>query len=595
MPDVAGLVRANRGLRATMESIGRGIAAHLGADRWSIMLLTDRGDVRIHSARGIPSDLMRSLRVRVGDGIAGGVAASGQGCLVKRQGSPSTRLVPYRGSSAICVPIRLGANVLGVVNLTDKTGDGGEPVDFSEADYATAELFSSHAAVSIDAVRNVCHGLDLKPHVGDARPHIDNVQVAGFQVLMRVTARMAANSGLDDILNEILRGTIDVLESARGSLMLMDEEGRTLRIAAGVGLSRRVMESAPLPLGEGVAGKVASTGVPLLLLERETKPSDGAADRSEGRDYRTPSAMSLPLVRDGEVLGVLNVNDRHDELDYSEADFEVAKVLAAQAALAVATARLMAESVQAARTREALEVARGIQEHFMPPDLGMGAVSVSGLSMACDEIGGDYIDFFPEVDSSGARTGAVYLVCGDVSGHGVGAALLMSMARASLRALLPTASLPDVVARLNRLVEADTPPEQYLTLFVGRLDPLEMRLDYVSAGHEPTLLRHADGAILMTRTTGMPLGMFDFADYSQETLALRPNDLIVLCTDGLSEAEAASGERFGRARLEQWLVGNGDDEPGAVTRGLHGAVSDFCHPVRLADDFSLVVARLNAC
>ena len=262
--------------------------------------------------------------------------------------------------------------------------------------------------------------------------------------------------------------------------------------------------------------------------------------------------------------------------------------------MAVATARLMNESIRAAEARRSLEVARSIQRSFLPDPVSVPGVEVGGMSEPCDETGGDYIDYFAETGSDGTPTGALYVICGDVSGHGIASALVMSMARAFLRALLPGSnSLADVIARVNRLIEADTPPDQYMTLFIARIDPDAGRLRYVSAGHEPALIRRHDGTILETESTGMPLGMLDFGDFEEREVTINPGDRLFLSTDGLSEAMGPSGERYGRARLLEDVLAWPDSPVDVWVQALHAKVQAFCRPLRFEDDFSVVVAQIR--
>lgn len=181
-----------------------------------------------------------------------------------------------------------------------------------------------------------------------------------------------------------------------------------------------------------------------------------------------------------------------------------------------------------------------------------------------------------------------------VSDHSVGAAVIMAMGRAFLRALLrQSRDLSSVMYEMNNLIEADTPTGQFMTLFVGILGPDHGRLRFVSAGHDPALrCRAQSGEIAKTSSTRLPLGMFEHQHYKVSELSLEPGDLLVLSSDGTAEATDIHGEFYGRERLKEDLRGLYGLSADEIVEAIEARVLGFTRPKALTDDLSLIAVQL---
>jgi sigma-B regulation protein RsbU (phosphoserine phosphatase) len=235
-------------------------------------------------------------------------------------------------------------------------------------------------------------------------------------------------------------------------------------------------------------------------------------------------------------------------------------------------------------------VARKIQEGLLPGTLP----SARGLELAarirfCLDVAGDYYDVVP------LRDGRTLLAIGDVAGKGVGAALLMANLQASLRVVRNTgAALPDVMREINALVCENTPDDLFITLFVAVFDPATCGLDYVNAGHNPPVLVRADGSCERLGEGGLLLGVRPGACYGQASLRLKPGDLLLMFTDGVSEAMNGSGAEYGEERIERVAcrAHRGAVPLGQVVDGLENDVVAFTGRDTFQDDFTLLLARV---
>jgi len=245
------------------------------------------------------------------------------------------------------------------------------------------------------------------------------------------------------------------------------------------------------------------------------------------------------------------------------------------------------------KMKRSLELAMEIQQHLLPGESPrLAGFDIAGGSVYCDETGGDYYDFIDLVDLAPGKLG---IAVGDVTGHGIAAALLMASARAVLRSHAPRrgADLAELFGELNRHLVRDTGEERFMTLFYGLLDASDRSLWWASSGHDPALwLRHAGGRIEELPNTGIPLGVVEDTTYTRAgPVTLGGGDVIFIGTDGIWEARNAAGEMFGKRRLRELLsarAGLGAEE---LYAAVVEAVRDFQAGAPQADDITLVVIK----
>lgn len=265
--------------------------------------------------------------------------------------------------------------------------------------------------------------------------------------------------------------------------------------------------------------------------------------------------LIVPLVSQGELIGLLNLGPRMSEQEFSSDDRRLLNNLAAQAAPAVRVAQLVREQQIEARERERiaqeLRVAQLIQQQFLPralPDLG--GWQLAAHYQPAREVGGDFYDFIQ------LPSGELGVVVGDVTDKGVPAALVMASTRSILRTeALRTNSPGQVLQRVNDLLCPDIPERMFVTCLYAVLDPVTGRLRYANAGHNLPYVRSRN-TVHELRATGMPLGLLAGMSYDEQETHLEPEDRLLLYSDGLVEAHSTSGEMFGFPRVMGLLGGS---------------------------------------
>lgn len=260
--------------------------------------------------------------------------------------------------------------------------------------------------------------------------------------------------------------------------------------------------------------------------------------------------LVVPLVSQGELIGLLNLGPRLSEQDYSADDRKLLADLAGQAAPALRLGQLVQEQQAEARSRERIEqelrVAQLIQQQFLPSELPeLGGWQISAFYRPAREVGGDFYDFINLPDG---RTG---IVIGDVTDKGVPAALVMASTRSILRSVAPRIASPGkVLESVNELLVPDIPAQMFVTCLYGILDPATGRFEFANAGHNlPFVGDGINGREL--RATGMPLGLLPGSFYEEKVETLAPGENILLHSDGIAEAHNEAREMYGFPRLRE--------------------------------------------
>jgi serine phosphatase RsbU (regulator of sigma subunit) len=245
-------------------------------------------------------------------------------------------------------------------------------------------------------------------------------------------------------------------------------------------------------------------------------------------------------------------------------------------------------AVERERIRRELELGRRIQNDMLPhAPLRLGLTEILGVSVPAREVGGDFFNYFELPD------GRLAMLVGDVSGKGVGAALLMANIQAALRTRLSLGQdLPAIADAIDRDVEVNSPGPVYATLFVGIFDPVTRELRYVNAGHHPQYVLRRAGGLERMSSTGLPVGMIAGRGYTEQRVQLAAGDLLFFYTDGCVEAENDADDMFGSARLEAMLASGGADAEDVLVR-VEQAVKAFRGAREASDDATTMAVKIG--
>ncbi len=409
-----------------------------------------------------------------------------------------------------------------------------------------------------------------------------------------LTALITSTLDPNEVLERIMSTSREALCAETCSLLLADEAGKELVFAVAQGpASTGIRREFRIQRGQGIAGWVFDTAKPLLV------PDAYADDRFHPEidkitGYHTQTILCVPLVIKDKVFGVTQLINKKNGQPFDTTDLEMLEYIAAQASIAIDNARLHQEILDKQRLEYDLKIAEEIHRRFMPTTApNMEGLDLAGITLPCDETGGDYFDF---ITFSGENRHKIGVAVGDVSGHGIPAALLMATARAFLRARAEQpGELSEIVSDVNRLLAIDTGYSgRFMTLFYMVIDIRAKQIDWVRAGHDPALIYDPNtDCFSELRGRGLLLGVDgEWVYESNQVEGLKPGMILFLGTDGIWETRNEHRHMFGKERIKEVLRAHADKASSEIIQILMKRLEDFGGADCLGDDVTMVVVKI---
>ena len=405
-------------------------------------------------------------------------------------------------------------------------------------------------------------------------------------LISKVGITLLSSSTLEQTLEQIVSLVFEAVPADRCLLMMRDEHSEELQVAV-ARLRDRVGEVGEIRVSRNVMDEVVIRGRSVLTSDAQHDPrfASGTVVLQGVR-----SVLAVPLGVSEKVFGIIYADSPIAEGRFTEDHLKVLTTLASVAAIRVENARLVEARFQQERLERELQLAMEIQQRFQPtaPPVVPG-YEFQGISFPCYEIGGDYYDFIQRDD------GRLVIALGDVSGKGTAAALLMSSLHAAIHAQTGSHdTLVQTISAVNRYLAENIPPNRFVTLFYAGLDPESGALSFLNAGHNPPLIIHAAGTVEQLASGGLPLGIKADADYREGRTHLQLGDVLVIYSDGVTEAASPSGEEFGPTRLYEVVSRNVDASAAGIRDRIESALTKFSQGTQAADDITLVIVKRQA-
>jgi serine phosphatase RsbU (regulator of sigma subunit) len=422
-----------------------------------------------------------------------------------------------------------------------------------------------------------------------------------LNVLLEATALLHSQLPLDSVLAKMIDHAVAVTDADRG-LLLEAEEGRIeslkVRLARRTGAQRLPPESmAPSGTAIQLAVKQQSPVITEDLAQAETNLQAAASIVAQGlravvviplyATSRASSEGSAANMRRGEFLGVLYLDSKRPTA-FSKLDRQILDALAADAASILDNARLVEKERERQMLEQQIAIARDIQQALLPKNFReYPFLSCSGVNFPCLSVGGDYFDVFPLDDKRTA------FLLADVSGKGLGAALLTTMLQGALSGMTLGTDPARVFNHVNRFLCDHAEVGRYATMFFGILDDAG-KLEFINAGHPSPILIRKDTVEEAFTEGSFPVGLVPEAEFTTSTLQLQPNDTMVLFSDGVTEAMDPEEELYGVPRLRGVLQGKPDMQLDEIQKAVLESVENFARGARQADDLTLLLVRYRA-
>ncbi len=405
-------------------------------------------------------------------------------------------------------------------------------------------------------------------------------------LISKVGITLLSSSTLEQTLEQIVSLVFEAVPADRCLLMMRDDANQDLKVAV-ARLRDRAGEIGEIRVSRNVMDEVVIRGKSVLTSDAQHDPrfASGTVVLQGIR-----SVLAVPLGVAEKVFGIIYADSPIAEGRFTEDHLKVLTTLASVAAIRVENARLVESRLQQERLERELQLAMEIQQRFQPtaPPVVPG-YEFQGISFPCYEIGGDYYDFIARSD------GRMVITLGDVSGKGTAAALLMSSLHAAIHAQTGSHdTLVETISAVNKYLANNIPPNRFVTLFYAELDPESGALSFLNAGHNPPLIVHAAGTVEQLAAGGLPLGIRPNAEYREGRTQLQLGDVLVIYSDGVTEAASPSGEEFGPTRLYEVVQRNVEASAAGIRDRIESALTKFSQGTQAADDITLVIVKRQA-
>jgi len=531
-----------------------------------------RGGTRLVARDFVESGPPVVHRLAKGRGLAGWVLAEGRALrLVAGETAPGLDLTlpPFR--AALVVPLMRRGRIIAAIECLDPRGRA----SFTAEDQDRLAVAGEHLALALDNALLV-EETERRTLEKDA--------------LFETAKALAAPLEVDEVIETMLRALREVVQYDAAAVYLLEPSTQTLELVSDAGYPEDSGsdEAFGLRLGDGIIGWVVKNGEPVIVPDVSRDPRYFAARPT------TRSELAAPLIVGGKTIGVFNLESDYEDA-YHDGHLDLVRAIASQAAVALHRARLTRELLERRRLEKELAIAREIQASFLPdkPPEAPG-FDIAGTARAHAQVGGDYYDF---IRVSENRIG---LAIADVSGKGIPAALIMAGFRMTLLAQIRNDyAIRAVMRKVNELLVERTDHGKFVTAFYGLLDTKHSVLTFSNAGHNPPLLLRGSahrpdraGTFEQLHEGGVALGVLAGTIYEDRPVVLRPGDVLVLYTDGVTEAESESGEQFGTQRLEQLIARHAGLESSQIIERVVDAVLEFAGERGQNDDLAMVVVRV---
>jgi phosphoserine phosphatase RsbU/P len=415
------------------------------------------------------------------------------------------------------------------------------------------------------------------------RSDIDASALARQSVILGVLTRAAeavvATPSPDALVETLLAHLLEAVPARRGLVALFEDPPPAWTLAA----VRAVEGPPPAALDPSVAERVLRAQGAFIA------PRVAGEDGSVRSVLCAPLWFSGPRPRPEHIAGCVALEGSADPTPFGEEHLRLVTAVANLAASRLESLRLREESADKRRLEEDLRGAARIQESLLPSETpALPGWELAGSSRLCSAVGADYYDFSP-------HPGGLLLALGDVAGKGLAAALLMASLRAAVRAAWrEDETLPMIVSRVNDNLRQTVPANRYATLFLARIDTATGDVLWVNAGHAGPLVVRSDGSQEILEANGTILGAFPGLSWGEGRTSLAAGDVLVLLSDGVTEAAREAASDLGPERLAAAVRATGGGSASTLLAALQSAAEESLGGARRADDHTFLVLRRQA-
>lgn len=517
-----------------------------------------------------------------------------------------------------------GVMVYQLYNVSHKSAPGGEFIEKNRTNFITfysfallIVIFSPYTRIPVRAVLlPLTYGVhafvfwkyrqeasrQASVNLGFMRKYLNST----FDFMKTINEALSERSAVQQVLEFVASSIMDATAADGGTVLLINPDTNKLEVKSlkgyypppyevpdiakqKVGKIQVYFESTPISVGETILGEVAQTREQLYIPNTAGNPR--LAEQNSDKYSYAGSLIVLPLVASGRVFGVLSVAKRTPGQMFSQQDYERCVVFADYTALTIEALYNYTEIIEKQEIEREVSIAADIQKWLVPEDLPhIPGIDAAAVSYPARGVSGDYYDVIP-LRKKGK---AVVLIC-DVAGKGVPASLVMVMIRTIVHLIAGAGrNAARVVSLINRGVAGNVSIERFATLSYLVIDLKSGKVEYANAGHHPLLVyRAAKGAFETYDTEGLPIGLEKASEYEHLELTLYKDDVVMLYTDGITEAMNYEDEQFGEERVKDIVahVSTNGTSASEVMQGIFTGIDEFVNGAPQHDDETLIILK----
>jgi len=562
--EVADVVNTTLDLDTTLRRVAELVRKVIEYEIFAILLLNEKAqELRIRFQVGYSREVAERTRVKVGEGVSG-VAAQRREPVLVGDVTTDTRYISAVPNvrSELALPLIVKNRLIGVIDIESR-----KPNYFTEEHKRLLMLIASRMAVGIE----------------NARLYTRTTRQARTLVLLNEIAReLTSILNLDELLKRIAELLSRLIDYQMFSILLLDSTGQKLQHRFSLRFQENIHLKHDIAVGQGVVGYAAQNKETVLVPDVNKDP------RYISLNPETRSELAVPLIYKGKAIGVLDLEHTRRAF-FTEDHKRTVTTLAAQVAIAIENAQLYEQiAKQEQRLERDLAMARELQFRLLPQALPrIPNLDVAAKFVPARAIGGDLYDFMTYSLSRNA------IVIGDVSGKGAPAAIYAALVSGILRSHAPIEPAPaEMLAAVNFSLGERRIDGQFVSLIYAVWDDENRTLRVANSGLPRPVYCHG-GKAQIIEATGLPLGLFDDAEYDELSFAAEPGDMFVFFSDGILDAQNKGRELFGRGRLEQIVTGSCGMSADAVVNSIFQAVAEHAGSEDAFDDQTVVVMRVK--
>jgi len=563
--EVADVVATSLDLDTTVRRVAEVVRRVIDYEIFAILLLNEKTqELRFRFQVGYPPDFAERSRVKVGEGVTGRAAQLRQAILIDDVTSDPKYIAAVPNvRSELAVPLITKNRVIGVIDIEAR-----EPGYFTEEHGRVLTLVASRMAAGIE----------------NAQLYTRTTKQARILLLLNEIAReLTSILNLDELLGRIAELTRRLIDYQMFSILLLDSSGEKLQHRFSLRFKESIHLKHEIPLGRGIVGSAALSQQAVLV------PDVSKDARYVEANPETRSELAVPLIYKDKVIGVLDLE--HTRRGFFTDDHRrTMTTLAAQIAIAIENARLYEEiGRQERRLERDLSLARELQSRLLPQSRPkLAHLDVAAKFVPARTIGGDLYDFIPYSMSRLA------VVIGDVSGKGAPAAIYAALVSGILRSHAPIEPAPaEMLTAVNLSLAERRIEAQFVSLIYAVWDDERRILTVANSGLPRPIYVHG-GKNEVIEATGLPLGLFDDAEYDEFEFHMKPGEMFVFFSDGILDARNRKGDLFGRTRVEKIIGECAEKSADCVVDSLFKAVAEHSAGVETFDDQTVVAIRVKS-